>query len=518
MVIIATSYRENLGNGTENRPRTIQVNITGGTIMSEHTPYGFMPISSGEELLRSYAPDIANRAHVLEIMREDSTDMHFDNYKKIAENMVDGRSRRKVLGIHDLEGYAGQFNSVIVSLNGPDAGASATNIVSALRKQGISAIYRHDRLFDPDTGNLNLLPPTVGYIVVGKDGITAYENDYQDHGVRNGYTSQIDIQGTDSMTYAAAFLALRLPFKDYSVILVGSMLPMKTEDSDAYNNLKAALAVAQKGLPGTYVAINDGEVMRATRAFKTGPNTAGPNRPIGARTVPEKQSFESIHYPVLFNFSPNGSPDKGAMRKQVRFRERSKERSEFFKDPERGLSDLYGGWPIYLDQYEPVYVLDLHTNFEPDELDQAFKDGYKAVVIKAAGTGGLFNTPKDRALVPKIKRFTDDGRFVAVTSRVLRAIVNKEYEVNRRSEEAGAVICYDMHSELVIAKTELAAGIADTPEDFRMFMLYNFEDEVNEDLIPPWERTTNDQLAEILKKAAPRQDKRNGNGHNGFRH
>ena len=73
-------------------------------------------------------------------------------------------------------------------------------------------------------------------------------------------------------------------------------------------------------------------------------------------------------------------------------------------------------------------------------------------------------------------------------------------------------MCYDMHSELVIAKAELAGGIADRHQDFKRVMLYNFEDELNEALIPPEERTTDEQLLDILRRAHERGHSDEGKG------
>ncbi len=403
-----TSYA--VEKSTEQRGhRGIQFHLAGGTILSEPTPYGLMPVSSGEELLRRYAPEIVGDACVTQLKQMDSTDMHFEDYKKVAESIVGG--------------------------------------------------------------------------------------------VRNGHKSHIVVQGTDTMPYGAAFLSLRLPFKDYHVGIVGSMYPIG-EGSDALCNLRAAFAAAEQGWPGTYVIMNNGEVLRASRAVKT-----RANKVFRGEIVPEVHSFQSLHYPVLARLS-DGSVEYTRRGKsaQKRFLKR-KERDDFLRT---SLADLYRD-PVFLPYHENVYVIDLHPNFDPDQMDQAFETGYRAAVIRAPGTGGVSLTPAEKNLVERINRWTRDGRYIVITSRVPNAIVDRTYEVNRRSEQAGAVLCYDMHPDLVIAKTELASAIADSPEDFTQVMQYNFEDEIRESLVPRHERTTDEQLAGILERAFLR-DKNNGNG------
>ena len=388
--------------------------ICGGTIFSEWTPEGRRPVTSGEELLQKYLPRLSREADVAtrEIWRLDSTDMHYPEYRKVAEEVC-------------------KF-------------------------------------------------------------------------VKDGY-APVDAQGTDSMTYGAAFLVSRIPFKRVPFVIAGSMHSIGEEDSDALPNLEAATMVAmRKDFPGTYVCVNEGEIHRAARSVKVKPNEPRETEGV-VSTVPVKRSFSSGHYPVIggvvdgeFEYASDGE------RVQKRFVERQERRLDYF----RPLFDEFGE-PLFLPHYENVFVIDLHPNFQPEILDAAFKDNYRAVLIKAPGTGGIPNSPRHMALIPKIEKWVKDGRSVVIAPKITHAIVDDEYEVNRRSVEAGAVITYDMHADFALAKAELAAGLAQTPAEFKKLLYYNFEDEIDERLIPESERTSDAEVFAILKKVLGRK---NGNG------
>ncbi len=313
-------------------------------------------------------------------------------------------------------------------------------------------------------------------------------------GVKNERYAQLVIQGTDTMPYAGRFFGMRLPFKDYFVGIVGSMRPIEDPNSDAPKNLEAAFVASQELAPGTYVFMNNGNILHATRVIKT-------------RTHPRSytgRAFESVNYPLL------GRVKKGRIEftkrgedAHERFRRRQKERS-FLK---QSIQELYGGhdYPIYLDHHTPnsVYVFDQDPETSVREMEHAYRDGYKVMVIRAYGSGGI--TPEVQR---EIERWTKNDRYVLVTTQVPSGRIDSAYEVNRRATEAGAIPCYDMYTTTVEAKAKLAVALTDTADDFRKVMYYNFEDEMDDHLMPDNGPTTDDQFLEILAKDA----KKHSNG------
>lgn len=411
----------NLDDGFHNeagQPR-VQYLICGGTIFSEMTPEGMKPVASGEDLLKRYLPDLSRLTAVRtrEIMRLDSTDMHYEEYLKVAQEMCQS--------------------------------------------------------------------------------------------AREGYVP-VDAQGTDSMGYVAAFLSVRIFPKSVPYVVTGSMYPIEAENSDALPNLNAATVIARKGriFPGTYVSINNGEIHRASRIVKVKPNRLKERNGV-VSVVPEKRSFVNVNYPLLgkvrnnkFLYSRRGG---FAQRK---FTARQRERLERF----RPLLEEFGD-PLLVPHYEKVAVIDLYPNFHPEMLDEYYDKDYRVAVIKAPGTGGVPSNPRQMALVPRMKKWANDGRLIVVAPKLTYAIIDQEYEVNRRSADAGAVLTHDMHSEFAIAKAEMAAALAENPDEFKKIMLYNFEDEINENLIPERERVTDDEIHDILRKALKRPVRvRNGRG------
>lgn len=408
--------------------KSTRILVIGGTVFSERTARGIMPITDGSMLLAQYAPDLlaAYQPEVAEVTgvgRRDSTDMHFEEYRAVGREIA--------------------------------------------------------RL------------------------------------ARDGYRSVLVAQGTDSMSYANAFFSFRYgPAQQFNLTITGSMFPLSDgHGSDAHRNLALGLEVGRKAdrWLGTYNAINNGHLLRASRSVKTTPNRVV-GTPETAKVLTETKAFESVNYPVIAYL--NGGEQRQvrfagseARKRQNRFIERQRQRIAFFKP----LEEYTGGHPFF-EGYRPVHLAELHPNFIPDELDDAFDKG-KTIVIKATGTGGVFNTPEQVALIPRIRRHVQRGGFVAITSRVPRAIIEPTYEVNRRSMEAGAALMYDMPAEAVIAKAEFVGGLAENPDEFKQGMLYPIQAEISVGLLPRDERVSDDVMYHMLTKAARKPSPSGGAHH-----
>lgn len=316
-------------------------------------------------------------------------------------------------------------------------------------------------------------------------------------GIRKGYRRQKIVSGTDSGTYASAFFPLRFAFaEDTQIIILMAMESILENGADAIANTNAALSIPPDW-PGAYTCINSGEVLRSSRAVKVKAREVK-----NGSSIPPKRPFESVNYPVIATVSrwwPQylKRPDP----KQQEYMERVRKRNELFSGM---LADLYPVWWPYFPHYGRVFTLDLEPNVDPERMEEALCDtekNYRAAVIKATGTGGVFDTPEQMAIIPIIRKWTDKKRPVIITSRVVYSVVQPIYEVDMRAVDAGAIPAFDTPSECVVAKTEFGSGLGLPLEDFGNFMRANLAGEITEGLMPEAERTTDEDLLDILIKA-----------------
>lgn len=270
------------------------------------------------------------------------------------------------------------------------------------------------------------------------------------------------------------------------VVFVASMSPMGMKHSDAPYSMHAAVLVANDGerYPGVNACINAGEVHRPARLMKM-QTTELKDYHIGA-TVPMERPFEPIFYPKIGQLSirpwwefwnirnPKYSVpydrtpiyNTSGAELQWGFRKLSKSRETL----EGLIAELFGhekDEPFLLTEYAPVYVADLHANYNPELLEHVLERGYEAAVLLGSGTGGVRNLVYDspgvvseRAVIPRIKKWRDKGKLVFITSIVPKSIVDPlQYGVNLDAIAAGAIPCGDMSTNFLVTLTELVGGI-----------------------------------------------------------
>lgn len=313
---------------------------------------------------------------------------------------------------------------------------------------------------------------------------------------RQGFDSVVILHGTDQMANTATDLSLIYPFKDFPVIITGSMLPMGYPNSDAPSHVLGAVAVAASRNPrlvGDFVLFND-SLLRGTRAVKTGR---------------EQVIFESPNYSTI-------ATTKYSLlhRPHVEFTKRGKSSQLAYEARTSEWLSRLGDQ--YLFDYPPeinerVGLIELYTDFSADTVNEQVKR-LQGVVIKSWGVGGIPDTPQGRALSDKIEKWCEGGKVVVVASRVpyFRVDLTK-YEVGMRALKAGAISAEDMNPDVALSKLRWGVGMTANgkkpePTVIKKLVLYNLADEIDTRNVPQDLRMSDEEVEAILRDALRRKD------------
>ncbi len=276
--------------------------------------------------------------------------------------------------------------------------------------------------------------------------------------------------GTDSMEEYASYMAFKLPYKKMPVVVTGAMDPIDKPNSDGINNILSAVNFASLGIPGTYVVFHN-RIIAGTRARKINPE--------------DPDAFRSISFPQIGEFIDG----------KVHLSEEAmgivNARLKRFEHKEMALMDGFAEYSTHL--------LPLYMSFKPSIIDYFFGDGYMSLIIEAFGTGGVPNIPRNRSLLPKIKKWSDD-RLMFITSQTFTGQVTTEYEVTNRALQAGVISLRDMLSKTATVKGTWVFGQTRDLSDAKKLMLYPFENEINEQRIAEKERTPDEEVERIFHR------------------
>jgi len=253
--------------------------------------------------------------------------------------------------------------------------------------------------------------------------------------------------GTDTMAYTASMLSFMLYNLKKPVVLTGSQVPIDHLLTDARNNLFAAFAAVDSGIPGISVAF-DRKILCGCRTVKV--------RTMGF------DAFESVNKPHLGEIYSNG------MRC---FR-------EYFIEPDHSAPTV-----LRNNVCKDVFLLKLIPGTNPEIFDMLSTMRYRGIVLETFGLGGLHFVRRN--LLPKLQMLTDSGISVVACSQCLyEASDFSVYEVGRKLLDCGIIPGQDMTTEAAVTKLMWALGQTADQEEVRRIFRTNYAGEIDVSLTP----------------------------------
>lgn len=235
----------------------------------------------------------------------------------------------------------------------------------------------------------------------------------------------IVLHGTDTLAWTAAALSLLLNDLSIPVVLTGSMLPAGVLDSDASDNVFAAvqsamqLAMYRRG--GVSVAF-DGTLIHGPRSTK-----------IDAR---RKHAFISVDYPILGEMRDRDTHKIAWLGPHV---------------PVLSPDRPWGPSPAI---ERDIALIPIFPGMRAALLDAVIATAPRALVLEGYGMGGVPSTDDD--LLPSIERAVASGTHVVVKGQPLFGGTDLSvYEPGRRAMGLGAISARDMGREALMAKLML---------------------------------------------------------------
>ncbi len=129
---------------------------------------------------------------------------------------------------------------------------------------------------------------------------------------------------------------------------------------------------------------------------------------------------------------------------------------------------------------DKVALITIVPNMEPDIIDFYLNKGYKGLVIAATALGHV-NTWTKRSMIPYIKKATDLGVPVVITTQTLYGAVNPYVYTNLRkvSLEAGGIYVHDMLADVAYIKLGWVLAKTKSCVKVKELMLTNIAGEIN---------------------------------------
>lgn len=231
------------------------------------------------------------------------------------------------------------------------------------------------------------------------------------------YDGFVITHGTDTMAYSGAALYYMLENLEKPVVFTGSQLSLTEDDSDAPSNLITAFRAATSDLAGVYIAFY-GKVMQGNVTKKL--------------YTEQFDAFQSINVPDVAKL------ENGILK---------------FNDEYKGDAIIKKGLPLMIKDKlcQKIVVLEVVPGLDGDVIKLMADTGYKGIILKAYGAGGI-----PEVLLPALKYAKEKGvRLIGATQSTYDGVHMDRYEVGISALKCGVESGGDLTTEALLVKLML---------------------------------------------------------------
>ena len=257
------------------------------------------------------------------------------------------------------------------------------------------------------------------------------------------YAGIIIAHGTDTMHYTSSFLSFALSGFPIPVALVGSQRSSDRPSSDAALNLIAATKfLTEFNVKGVFIVMHNNAGDETVVCHK--------GTRVRKNHTSKRGAFETIGDDPAFIITEN------KIEKNMD--------EDFFKNT----------------KYEPKLRLDTkvslvkyHPGYDPNQVENLTKLGFKAIIFEGTGLGHVGKT-----MYNVIKDAKKQGIFLGMTSQCLDGSVRMTvYDSGRDLLELGIIPLENMISETALVKAMWSLGNSNNIEEMQALMLENIASE-----------------------------------------
>jgi len=257
------------------------------------------------------------------------------------------------------------------------------------------------------------------------------------------YNGIIIAHGTDTMHYTSSFLSFALSGFPIPIVLVGSQRSSDRPSSDAALNLISATKfLTESSVKGVFVVMHNNSSDETVVCHK--------GTRVRKNQTSKRGAFETIGDDPAFIITEN------KIEKNMD--------EDFFKNT----------------KYEPKLRLDTkvslvkyHPGYDPNQVENLTKLGFKAIIFEGTGLGHVGKT-----MYNVIKDAKKQGIFLGMTSQCLDGSVRMTvYDSGRDLLELGIIPLENMISETALVKAMWSLGNSNNIEEMQALMLENIASE-----------------------------------------
>jgi glutamyl-tRNA(Gln) amidotransferase subunit D len=264
----------------------------------------------------------------------------------------------------------------------------------------------------------------------------------------SSYDGIVVTHGTDTMGYTASAIAFAIQDMRTPVVFVGSQRSSDRPSTDAAINFIGALIAASKApfaesVVAMHINTSDTEIAihRGTRVRKM--------------HTSRRDAFQSINARPIAVVDP--------YRRSIRIIDNS------YRPRSKGEPRLVNGFE------RKVALIYSYPGIEPEIIEMLIDKKYRGIVIAGTGFGHV-----PEKLIPTLKRATEEGIPVAITSQTLHGRVNlMVYTTGREMLRAGVIPCEDMLPETAYVKLSWILKRTKELDEVRKLMLTNIAGEIS---------------------------------------